>query len=79
MAVFYEKIPEEMTDEQLEKQIIQFRRIIRERKLKEIPEAEKAIRDLIDQYEEKGISFYYPDGYGGGKTLRSSNIYATLE
>jgi hypothetical protein len=52
---------------------------MRERKLKEIPEAEKAIRDLIDQYEEKGISFYYPDGYGGGKTLRSSNIYATLE
>ena len=76
MAIFYEKIPEEMTDEQLEKQIIQFKRIIKERKLKEIPEAEKAIRDLIDQYEEKGISFYYPDGYGGGTTLRSNNIYA---
>ena len=79
MTIFYEKPPEEMTDEQLERQIIQFKRIIRERKLKEIPEAQKEIRDLINRYEEKGISFYYPDGYGGGKTLQSNNIYATFE
>ena len=79
MAFLCEKVPEEMTDEELERQILQFKKIIRERKLKKVTEAEKEIRDLMDRYEEKGISFYYPDGYGGGKTLWSNNIYATLK
>ena len=79
MAFLCEKYPEEMTDEELERQINQFKRIIRERKLKHVTEAEEEIRNLMDRYDEKGISFYYPDGYGGGRTLWSSNIYATLK
>lgn len=69
-------IYEKMTTEDLKKEITNIENILKLRKRKDIQDAQKEIRELIDKYETKGICFYLNNGYGGKTSFCSEDIYA---
>lgn len=69
-------IYEKMTNEDLKKEIANIENILKLREREDIQNAQKKIRELIDEYEAKGIYFYINDGYGGKTSCYSRDIYA---
>lgn len=46
------------------------------RKELELEEAQEALRAFLKKYEEKGIRFYEPDGYGKKIVFSTTHVFA---
>ena len=66
---------EHMTDKELNETIRKINSILKTREDEKKQKALEEIRAAIDKYERQGLEFYLIDGYGGGRDIRSKDIF----
>ena len=69
-------ILEYRTNEELKKLEDKIHTVLKRREDIELAEAQEALKAFLKEYEEKGIRFYEPDGYGGEFTFGTTLIFA---
>ncbi len=64
------------TDEELKKLEDKIQTVLKRRRSAELEKAQEALRAFLEDYAQKGIRFYEPDGYGGEHTFSTTDVFA---